>query len=66
MGTEVETEDDETEVLEKTVKERASHITTTQNDIEQNPESAPPATPFHFARYKAFRRIQPCVYFKNL
>lgn len=55
MGTELEPEDDETEVLDKTVKERASHKTTTQKDIEQNPESALPATPFPFARYKAFR-----------
>lgn len=50
MGTGAETEDDEAEVLEKSVKERASHKTETQNDVVQNPESAPPATPFRFPR----------------
>ena len=53
--TEAELEEDETEVLDKIVKERTLHKTATQNDVEQNPESAPPATPFRFARYKAMR-----------
>lgn len=63
MGTELEPEDDEIEVLEKAMKERASHKTTTQKDIEQNPESALPATPFPFARYKAFRISTLCIVF---
>lgn len=52
------------EVPDKRVEERASHKTTTQKDIEQNPEFALPATPSHFAGYKAFTifNLVYCIY----
>ena len=52
IGTEAELEEDETDALEKTVKDRKPHKTAIQVDVEQqNPESAPPATPLRFGRY---------------
>ncbi|XP_027116328.2 protein tesmin/TSO1-like CXC 2 isoform X2 [Coffea arabica] len=51
IGTEAELEEDETDALEKTVKDRKPHKTAIQVDVEQqNPESAPPATPLRFGR----------------
>ncbi|KAI5649212.1 hypothetical protein M9H77_35217 [Catharanthus roseus] len=50
VGAEADLEEDETEVLDKSTKERILHKTGSQNDVEQNPESAPPATPFRCPR----------------
>ncbi|KAL3507861.1 hypothetical protein ACH5RR_033243 [Cinchona calisaya] len=51
IGTETELEEDETDELVKSVKDRKLHKTAVQNDVEQqNPESVPPATPLRFGR----------------
>lgn len=53
IGAEAELEEDETNAMERGVKDRKLHKAAIQVDVEQqNPDSAPPATPLRFARYK--------------
>ncbi|KAK4425642.1 protein tesmin/TSO1-like CXC 2 [Sesamum alatum] len=50
IGTEVEVEDDETDMPEKSMLDRSFQKTATGNDPEQNNDSAPPATPLRAGR----------------
>ncbi|KAG8373096.1 hypothetical protein BUALT_Bualt12G0135100 [Buddleja alternifolia] len=55
IGMEAELEEDETDTVEKTLLDRSFQKTTIQNDLEQNMDSAPPATPMRAGR----QLIQP-------
>ncbi|XP_070042355.1 protein tesmin/TSO1-like CXC 2 isoform X2 [Nicotiana tomentosiformis] len=49
-GTDGDAEEEETDAYEKSIVDRTSHKNLVQSDIEQNPDSAPPATPLSFGR----------------
>lgn len=51
IGTDGDAEEEETDAYEKSIVDRTSHKSLVQSDIEQNPDSAPPATPLSFGRY---------------
>ncbi|KAL0284612.1 UNVERIFIED_CONTAM: protein tesmin/TSO1-like CXC 2 [Sesamum calycinum] len=50
IGMEVEVEEDETEMPEKSVLDQSFQKTAIENDLEQNIDSAPPATPLRAGR----------------
>ncbi|KAL0414495.1 UNVERIFIED_CONTAM: protein tesmin/TSO1-like CXC 2 [Sesamum radiatum] len=50
IGMEVEVEEDETDMPEKRVLDRSFPKTAVENDLEQNIDSAPPATPLRAGR----------------
>lgn len=49
-GIDGDAEEEETDAYEKSIVDRTSHKNLVQSDIEQNPDSAPPATPLSFGR----------------
>lgn len=51
IGIDGDAEEEETDAYEKSIVDRTSHKNLVQSDIEQNPDSAPPATPLSFGRY---------------
>ncbi|KAK4405744.1 protein tesmin/TSO1-like CXC 2 [Sesamum angolense] len=50
IGMEVEVEEDETDMSEKSVLDQSFQKTAIENDLEQNIDSAPPATPLRAGR----------------
>ncbi|KAK4355572.1 hypothetical protein RND71_024543 [Anisodus tanguticus] len=50
IGTDGDAEEEETDAFEKSIVDRTSHKNIVQSDVEQNPDSAPPATPLAFRR----------------
>ncbi|CAI9118409.1 OLC1v1019976C1 [Oldenlandia corymbosa var. corymbosa] len=50
MGLEAEFEDDEIDAQDRSSRDGNKHKAVIQNETEQNPESAPPATPLSFGR----------------
>ncbi|XP_059293725.1 protein tesmin/TSO1-like CXC 3 isoform X1 [Lycium ferocissimum] len=50
IGTDGDAEEEETDAFEKSVVDRTSHKNLVQSDVEQNPDSVPPATPLAFRR----------------
>ncbi|KAJ8547330.1 hypothetical protein K7X08_010916 [Anisodus acutangulus] len=50
IGTDGDAEEEETDAFEESIADRTSHKNLVPSDVEQNPDSVPPATPLAFRR----------------